>query len=136
MLCRHVDHVAMMLSAQAASTMSPTMVMCSGTFLNHNHIIVSISQKQDRIEVFFTKNGQAPRYDFKVDLWALGCLLYLLTALEPPFQGRTSRDEQLLSVRDHDTTIFTSIVDCIVNIAARPGHLQMTRRKSLRKVTI
>lgn len=26
-------------------------------------------------------------YSYKVDLWALGCLLYLLTALEPPFHG-------------------------------------------------
>ena len=26
-------------------------------------------------------------YDFKVDIWAFGCLLYLLTALEPPFHG-------------------------------------------------
>ncbi|KRX10863.1 Protein kinase-like domain [Pseudocohnilembus persalinus] len=26
-------------------------------------------------------------YDFKVDLWAIGCVLYHVCALEPPFQG-------------------------------------------------
>jgi len=26
-------------------------------------------------------------YDFKVDLWAVGCSLYHLSALEPPFSG-------------------------------------------------
>ena len=29
---------------------------------------------------------QSP-YDFKVDVWALGCVLYMLTTLEAPFQG-------------------------------------------------
>ena len=26
-------------------------------------------------------------YDFKVDIWAVGCALYHLASLEPPFQG-------------------------------------------------
>ena len=26
-------------------------------------------------------------YDFKVDVWAIGCALYHLACLEPPFQG-------------------------------------------------
>lgn len=26
-------------------------------------------------------------YDFKVDIWAIGCVLYHICALEPPFQG-------------------------------------------------
>ena len=26
-------------------------------------------------------------YDFKVDIWAIGCALYHLASLEPPFQG-------------------------------------------------
>mmetsp|Transcript_12257 Transcript_12257/g.12060 ORF Transcript_12257/g.12060 Transcript_12257/m.12060 type:complete len:110 (-) Transcript_12257:80-409(-) len=26
-------------------------------------------------------------YDFKVDVWAIGCAIYHLACLEPPFQG-------------------------------------------------
>jgi len=28
-------------------------------------------------------------YDFKVDLWAFGCVLYHMAALEPPFNGES-----------------------------------------------
>jgi len=26
-------------------------------------------------------------YDFKVDIWAVGCVLYHMSALDPPFTG-------------------------------------------------
>jgi len=26
-------------------------------------------------------------YSFKVDVWAIGCVLYHITSLKPPFQG-------------------------------------------------
>ena len=26
-------------------------------------------------------------YDFKVDVWALGCVIFYMASLEPPFQG-------------------------------------------------
>ena len=31
-------------------------------------------------------------YDFKVDIWALGCLLYYLTCLHPPFIVQKDED--------------------------------------------
>lgn len=30
---------------------------------------------------------QSQVYDYKVDVWAVGCSLYQLAALEPPFNG-------------------------------------------------
>eukprot|EP00392_Amoebophrya_sp_AT5.2_P017409 g17759.t1 len=48
---------------------------------------LGVSKLVEEFDQNHTRVG-TPLYDFKVDIWALGCLLYLLTALEPPFFGQ------------------------------------------------
>jgi len=47
---------------------------------------------------------QAP-YDFKVDTWGIGCTLYHLAALEPPFQGENAEVIGSRILNDHQKKI-------------------------------
>ena len=44
-------------------------------------------------------------FDFKVDMWALGCLLYYMACLEPPFSVPASVDYKNRPVNDEEKKI-------------------------------
>eukprot|EP00826_Nyctotherus_ovalis_P018307 TRINITY_DN15466_c0_g2_i1.p1 TRINITY_DN15466_c0_g2~~TRINITY_DN15466_c0_g2_i1.p1 ORF type:complete len:548 (-),score=120.59 TRINITY_DN15466_c0_g2_i1:278-1900(-) len=75
-------------------------IKCLNIFLSHNTIKIGdlgVSKIVVDREIEGTRVGtplylspelvkQQP-YDYKVDMWALGCVLHYVAALEPPFQG-------------------------------------------------
>ena len=60
---------------------------------NKENVLANISQEKVGTPMYFAPELVLNHsYDFKVDIWAIGVIMYYLTALSPPFIGENSKE--------------------------------------------
>ena len=58
-------------------------------------------------------------YDFRSDIWSIGCVLYEMCSLAPPFKGKDVRELCSKVVKGHYENIPTRYSDSLTKVIAK-----------------